>query len=59
LDRQLARLAEGAAKAGQPVVGVEAEVGSGMNGARWKLRRLLANPEVTVLVVEHRDRLAR
>jgi putative resolvase len=59
LDRQLARLAEWAAKAGQPVVRVEAEVGSGMNGARSKLRRLLADPEVTVLVVEHRDRLAR
>ena len=52
LDRQLARLAEWAAKAGQPVVRVEAEVGSGMNGARSKLRRLLADPEVTVLVVE-------
>ena len=59
LDRQLARLAEWAAKAGQPVVRVEAEVGSGMNGARSKLRRLLADPEVIVLVVEHRDRLAR
>jgi putative resolvase len=59
LDRQLARLAEWAAKAGQPVVRVEAEVGSGMNGARSKLRRLLADPEVTVLVVEHRDWLAR
>jgi Resolvase, N terminal domain len=50
LDRQLARLAEWAAKAGQPVVRVEAEVGSGMNGARSKLRRLLADPEVTVVV---------
>jgi len=59
LDRQLARSAEWAAKAGQPVVRVEAEVGSGMNGARSKLRRLLADPNVTVLVVEHRDWLAR
>jgi putative resolvase len=59
LDRQLACLAEWAAKARQPVVGVEAEMGSGMNGARWKWRRLLADPEVTVLVVEHRGRLAR
>lgn len=59
LDRQVARLPEWAASAGLPVVRVEAEVGSGMNGARSKLRRLLADPKVTTVVVEHRDRLAR
>ena len=30
-----------------------------MNGTRAKARRLLADPEVTVVVVEHRDRLGR
>lgn len=30
-----------------------------MNGARSKVRRLLADPEVTTVVVEHRDRLGR
>lgn len=30
-----------------------------MNGARAKARRLLSDPEVTVVVVEHRDRLGR
>lgn len=30
-----------------------------MNGSRSKVRRLLADPKVTVVVVEHRDRLAR
>lgn len=59
LDRQVARLTEWAARAGQPVVRVEAEVGSGMNGSRSKLRRLLADPGVTTVAVEHRDRLAR
>jgi len=59
LDRQVARLSEWAAKAGHPVVRVEAEVGSGMNGSRSKLRRLLADAKVTTVVVEHRDRLAR
>ena len=59
LDRQVARLSEWAAKAGHPVVRVEAEVGSGVNGSRSKLRRLLADPKVTTVVVEHRDRLAR
>ena len=41
------------------VARVEAEVGSGMNGARRKVQRLLADPEVTTVVVEHRDRLGR
>ncbi len=59
LDRQVARLSEWAARAGNPVVRVEVEVGSGMNGCRSKLRRLLADPRVTMVVVEHRDRLAR
>ena len=30
-----------------------------MNDSRPKLRRLLADPKVTTVVVEHRDRLAR
>ena len=41
------------------MVRVESEVGSGMNGHRPKLRRLLSDPKVTTVVVEHRDRLAR
>jgi putative resolvase len=59
LERQVARLTGWAQRAGVPVVRVETEVGSGMNGARSKVCRLLADPEVTVVVVEHRDRLAR
>jgi putative resolvase len=57
LDGQVARLSAWAAKAGLPVVRVEAEVGSGMNGARAKARRLLSDPAVAVVAVEHRDRL--
>jgi putative resolvase len=59
LDRQVARLSQWAVRAGLPVVRVEAEIGSGMSGARSKARRLLADPKVTVVVVEHRDRLGR
>ena len=59
LHRQIARLSAWAAQAGGPVVRVEAEVGSGMNGARSKARRLLADPAVSAVVVEHRDRLGR
>jgi putative resolvase len=58
LDRQVARLSGWAAQAGGQVVRVKAEVGSGMNGSRSKVRRLLADPKVTV-VVEHRDQLGR
>lgn len=59
LDRQVARLAAWAAQSGQPVTRIEAEVGPGMNGGRPKARRLLADPRVRVVVVEHRDRLGR
>lgn len=59
LDRQVARLARWAADRGMTVVRVEAEVGSGMNGSRTKVRRLLSDPAVTTVVVEHRDRLGR
>ena len=55
----MARLAGVAQSARVPVVRVEAEVGSGMNGARSKLRRLLADPKVTIVVVETCDLLAR
>lgn len=35
------------------------EVGSGLNGKRSRLRRILSDPCASVVVVEHRDRLAR
>src|ERR1700756_4578584 len=35
------------------------EVGSGLNGRRPKLIKLLANPKIQTIVVEHRDRLMR
>jgi len=59
LDRQIVRLTSWAAEQQLPVVRVEAEVGSGMNGQRRKVRRLLADAQVTTVVVEHRDRLGR
>ncbi|WP_455361819.1 IS607 family transposase [Streptomyces sp. SYSU K21746] len=57
LERQVARLSQWAAKAGHTVVRVESEIASGMNVGRTKARRLLADPKVTTVVVEHRDRL--
>ncbi|MFC8536383.1 IS607 family transposase [Streptomyces sp. NPDC057249] len=57
LERQAARLSAWAAKAGHEVVRVELEIASGMNGCRAKAKRLLADPKVTTVVVEHKDRL--
>lgn len=59
LDRQMARLVSWAAEISARVVRAESEVGSGMNGRRAKVRRMLADPAVTTVVVEHRDRLGR
>lgn len=52
-------MSQWAAQAGHRVERVEAEVGSGMNGSRAKVRRLLSDPKVTTVVVEHRGRLGR
>jgi putative resolvase len=38
---------------------VVVEVGSGLDGKRPTLRRILSDPDAKVIVVEHRDRLAR
>ena len=38
---------------------VVTETGSGMNDKRRKLNRLLSDPTVGTIIVEHRDRLAR
>jgi len=59
LDRQLERLTAWAARTGLAVVRTEAEVGSGLTGSRRRLMRLLADPAISTIVVEHRDRLAR
>lgn len=59
LERQLGRLAEYASREKLTVARSVSEVGSGLNGHGTKIMRLLADPTVRVIVVEHRDRLAR
>jgi putative resolvase len=59
LDRQVNRLSGWATAQGVTVAEVVTEVGSGLNGRRPKLRRVLADPRAAMIVVEHRDRLAR
>ena len=59
LTRQLGRLVEYASNNKMKVVKSVTEVGSGLNGRRPKLVQLLRNPEISTIIVEHRDRLAR
>lgn len=59
LDRQVLRLTDHAIANRIAVVDVVREVGSGLNGQRKCLVRLLRNPQVRTIMVEHRDRLVR
>ena len=59
LDRQVRRVTEWTAQNGLKVAGVVTEVGSALNGRRRKFLRLLSDPSVSTIVVEHRDRFAR
>ena len=59
LQRQADRLKAFALSMGVEAPEVVTETGSGMNDKRRKLNRLLADPTVGTIVVEHRDRLAR
>jgi predicted site-specific integrase-resolvase len=44
---------------GYPVAWVVKEIGSGINDTRPKLIKLLSDPTVSMIVVEHKDRLTR
>lgn len=57
--RQMHRLREYAAARGYPVMAEVTEIASGLNDERPKLKQVLTNPQVGVIVVEHRDRLTR
>jgi putative resolvase len=59
LERQVARLRAWATENDCEVGLVVCDVGSGLNGKRPKLARVLSDPDAKVIVVEHRDRLAR
>lgn len=59
LIRQQQRLRDWAAAKGYVIHKDVAELGSGLNGHRKKLLEILADTSITVIVVEHRDRLGR
>jgi predicted site-specific integrase-resolvase len=59
LDRQAERLTEYAMVKGYQIVKVVKEIGSGLNDKGKKLETLLRQDDYDILLVEHRDRLAR
>lgn len=56
---QVERCMDFAKKNNHSISDIVTEIGSGMNGKRKKLLRLLSDPEVTHIVVEHKDRFMR
>ena len=59
LDRQVGRVVEWATQQGFPPDEVVKEIGSGLNGNRPRLRKLVADHTVKTILVEHRERLCR
>ncbi len=57
LDRQVARVVEFLTRKGWSVLRTVTEVGSGLNGPCPKLMKVLADPSIAIVAVEHRDRL--
>src|SRR6266702_3042136 len=59
LERQLERLRDYAAAKGYTVSKEVVEIASGLNDSRPKLAKLLSNPTIGTIIVEHKDRLTR
>jgi predicted site-specific integrase-resolvase len=59
LEGQADRLVAYCAAKGYQVYQVVKEVGSGVNDSRPKFLKLLADPSIAVIVVEHKDRATR
>ena len=59
LERHVHRLQAFAQEQGWTEVTVVTDIGSGVNGKRKNLLRILRDPQVVRIVMEHRDRLAR
>jgi putative resolvase len=58
LERQAGRVLTACSGRGIRIDRTVTEIGSGLDEQRPELRRLLADPRVVTIVVEHRDRLA-
>jgi len=59
LERQMNRLRDYASEKGFRVTQEITEIGSGLNGSRKKLLKILSSKSISTIIVEHRDRLSR
>lgn len=59
LEKQKQRLLDYSAAKGYTVSKIITEVGSGLNDARPKLEKLITDPDIDKIIVEHKDRFAR
>ena len=59
LERQVGRVVEWATQQGCRPDEIVKEIGSGLNGNRRQLRRIVADHTVRTILVEHRERLCR
>ena len=59
LEKQVGRLMMFANSQKLLVTHTVTEIGSALNGHRGKLKKLLENPEVKIIIAEHNDRLMR
>ena len=59
LERQKDRLVSYANAKGYKVEKIITEIGSGLNDQRPKLEKLLTDKTIDIIIVEHKDRLAR
>ena len=59
LDRQVGRVVAWATEHGHRPDEVVKEIGSGLDGNRSRLRRIMGGPTVGMIIVEHRERLCR
>lgn len=59
LDGQAKRLTDYCAAKGYPIAAIIKAIGSGVNDSRPKLLKLITDPTMTLIVVEHKDRLTR
>jgi predicted site-specific integrase-resolvase len=59
LKRQVQRLRDYAATQGFQIAKEVSEIGSGLNGHRKKVLAILQDASITIILIEHRDRLAR
>lgn len=59
LEKQKERLLDYCAAKGYKVTKIVTEIGSGLNDNRVKLESILLDTSISIIVVEHKDRLAR